>query len=697
MRNIADIGAAVMIIGILTIMIAGLQTWLMSTLLALNICISLIILLISFYILRPLDFSTFPSILLIATVFRLSLNVASTKLILSHYIGNSIDKAGSVIKFFGRVVAADDPIVGLVVFAILMIIQFVVITKGSGRIAEVAARFTLDAMPGKQMAIDADLNAGIIDESEARDRRQEIMSEADFYGAMDGASKFVRGDAIAGILITLINILGGFARGAMDGLGTYEIFQTYTLLTIGDGLVTQVPALLVATAAGIVVTRTSGKTTLGQNLGQQIFSNTHPIIIGAVTIGLIALVGLVFQDTRGITFPFLMIAGVFFVAWLMLKRHKKTEQSRELERITVEREKQHPPEQVESMLHVDPMEVEIGYGLIPIVDVDQGGDLLDRVSQIRRQVASDLGMVVPPIRIRDNMQLAPSVYQIRIRGVRVTKGELRIDRFLAMNPGDIKDDLPGEETTEPAFGLPAKWIESSNRERAEMQGYTVVEPAAVLATHLTEVIKRHAFELLGRQETQKLVDHLKETNPVVVGELIPNLLGLGIVQKVLQNLLRERVPIRDLTTIFESLADNAPISKDPDYLTECARSALTRIITQRNLGSKGKLNVITLSPEIEKKLAESIQKSPQGGFIAIDALTAEKMIRLIKSESDRARASGKEAVLLTNSQIRLYLRRLTDRSLSGLNILSYNEILPDVEIVNVGQVSLDRTSQRVPG
>jgi flagellar biosynthesis protein FlhA len=683
-----------MIIGILTIMIAGLQTWLMSTLLALNICFSLIILLISFYILRPLDFSTFPSILLIATVFRLSLNVASTKLILSRYAGDPTEKAGAVINFFGRVVAADDPIVGLVIFAILVIIQFVVITKGAGRIAEVAARFTLDAMPGKQMAIDADLNAGLIDENEARRRRQEIMQEADFYGAMDGASKFVRGDAIAGILITLINILGGFVRGAIDGMGAFDIFRTYTLLTIGDGLVTQVPALLVATAAGIVVTRTAGRTTLGQSLSQQLFTNTSPIIIGAVTVGLIAFAGLLFPETRGIFLPFLFIGGVFFAAWTLLRRKERTEKQQELERVTVEREQQKPPEQVETLLQVDPMEVEIGYGLIPIVDVEQGGDLLDRVSQIRRQVASDMGMIVPPIRIRDNMQLAPSHYQIRIRGVRVARGELRIDQFLAMNPNAAESDLPGELTREPAFGLPAKWIHSDQRERAELLGYTVVEPAAVLATHLTEVIQKHAAELLGRQETQKLVDHLKESNPVIVGELVPDLLGLGTVQKVLQNLLRERVPVRDLTSIFESLADNSSVSKDPDFLTECARSALARVITQRNLASDGKLHVITLSPEIEKMISDSIQRAPQGGYIALDAQSAQRIIRGIQAEFDRAVAAGKEVVLLTNTQIRLYLRRLTERSLSGLNILSYNEISPDVEVVNASQVSLERVAQK---
>jgi len=697
LRNLADIGAAAVIIAILTIMIAGLQTWLMSTLLALNICFSLIVLLISFYIYRPLDFSTFPSILLIATVFRLSLNVASTKLILSRYLGNPAEKAGAVIKFFGQVVARDDPIVGLVVFAILVIIQFVVITKGAGRIAEVAARFTLDAMPGKQMAIDADLNAGLIDENEARSRRQEIMQEADFYGAMDGASKFVRGDAIAGILITLINIIGGFIRGAIDGLGAGEIFRAYTLLTIGDGLVTQVPALLVATAAGIVVTRTSGKQTLGQNLSEQLLSHSNAIIIGAITIGMIALTGLAFPETRGITLPFLLIFGIFFSTSLLLKRREKQAEEKQRQQATMEQERPRGPEQIETLLHVDPMEVEIGYGLIPIVDVEQGGDLLDRVAQIRRQLATEFGMVVPPIRIRDNMQLAPNMYQIRIRGVGVANGELKVDRYLAMNPTDIESDLPGEATKEPAFGLPAKWINSDQRERAEMLGMTVVEPAAVLATHLTEVIKRNAAELLGRQEVQKLVEHLKETHPVVVEELVPGLLGLGSVQKVLQNLLRERVPIRDLGTIFETLADSAAISKDIDYLTECARAALGRVITQRFLSPEGKLHVITLDPGLEKRIAEAVQKSPQGGFLALDAPTAQQIIVGIKREYDRAVTGGKEAVLLTNTQIRLYLRRMVERALSGLNILSYNEISSNVQVINLGQVSLERQTQKVSG
>jgi len=696
LKNMADIGAAAVIIGILVVMIAGLTTWLMSLLLALNICFSLVILLISFYIYRPLDFSTFPSVLLIATVFRLALNIASTKLILSRYVGDPTEKAGDVINFFGRVVAGDDPIVGLVIFAILVIINFIVITKGAGRIAEVAARFTLDAMPGKQMAIDADLNAGLIDENEARQRRREIMQEADFYGAMDGASKFIRGDAIAGILITLINIFGGFVRGAIDHLSVGDIIRSYTLLTIGDGLVTQVPALLIATGAGILVTRTAGRQTLGQSLGQQISSHSAALIIGGITVGLIAIVGLAFPETRGIFVPFLLIAGVFSLASALLKRHEKQQRvADEHKRAAQQRAEQRAPEQVDALLHIDPMEIEIGYGLIPLVDVEQGGDLLDRVTQIRRQVATELGMVVPPIRIRDNLQLAPNSYQVHIRGVRVARGELRVDRFLAMNPGQIEEELAGEQTTEPAFGLPAIWIKPEQRERAELLGYTVIEPAAVLATHLTEVIKRHAAELLGRQEVQKLVDALRQTHPVVVQELVPDLLGLGSVQKVLQNLLRERVPIRDLATVFEALADNAPISKDTDFLTECVRASLARVITQRHLASDGNLYVITLAPEVEKLVADAVQKSPQGGYLALDASTAQRIIRALKQECDRALSGGKEPVLLTNSQIRLYLRRVTERALSGLNIVSYNEVSPDVKVINLSQVKLSREGQEV--
>jgi len=670
-RNMADLIASAAIIGIPVVMIAGLTTWLMSTLLALNICFSLIILLISFYILRPLDFSTFPSVLLIATVFRLALNVASTKLILSTYSGDPAMKAGAVINFFGRVVAGDDPIVGLVIFAILIIIQFVVITKGAGRVAEVAARFTLDAMPGKQMAIDADLNAGLINEQEAKSRRERIVEEADFYGSMDGASKFVRGDAIAGILITLINIVGGFVRGFMDELTVNQIFRAYTLLTIGDGLVSQIPALLVATSAGIVVTRTSGeKQTLGQNLGDQLMPHSSAMTVGAITIGLIALIGLAFPDTRGITLPFLIIFFLALGGAFFMRRQKQQIQRDEVEKEVEEREKQQPQEQIETLLHVDAMEIEIGYGLIPLVDVEQGGDLLERVSQIRRQVASDFGMIVPPIRIRDNMQLSPHEYQIRIKGVQVARGELKLDYYLAMNPSGVGEELPGEETTEPAFGLPARWISSDLRD---------------------------AWELMGRQETQKLVDNLKETHPVVVNELVPDVLGLGLVQKVLQNLLRERVSIRDLASIFEALADNAPISKDVDYLTECARASLARKITQRHRSDDGKLYVITLDPAIEKMVADAVQKSPQGGYLALDAATAQQLIRGIKEQYDKAVSGGKEVVLLTNSQIRLYLRRVTERVLSGLNILSYNEISPDVQVINVGQVQLGRTSEKVSG
>ncbi len=572
-----------------------------------------------------------------------------------------------------------------------------VITKGSGRIAEVAARFTLDAMPGKQMAIDADLNAGLITEAEARQRRAEIAREADFYGAMDGASKFVRGDAIAGIIITVINIIGGIAVGFIDGLDFMTVLETYTILTIGDGLVSQIPALLIATAAGVVVTRASEERALGESLTEQFFGKPEAMFAASAAIFLVATLGMIVSP--GIVLPFASMA--FLVGggawWMRQIQETRIEEEEEAKRAEVE-EAPPEPERVESLLEVDPMEIEIGFGLISIVDSEQGGDLLDRVAVIRRQTAVELGIVVPPIRIRDNMQLGPRQYNILIRGIKVAEGEIRPDRLLAMNPSAAEDDdVPGIKGVEPAFGTPAKWIEPNERSRAEMAGYSVVEPAAVLATHLTEIIRSHAYELLGRQEVQELIDNLKERNAVLVKELIEvTSVKIGIIQKVLQNLLRERVPIRNLELIFEAIADYAePSQMNPDTITEYCRMNLARIITQLYLDQNGQLPVITIDPNIEARILEGMQRGGMAGVMATDPAYAERIITSIQSAANDAIASGYHPLVLTTPQIRSHLRRLCERRVGQLIVLSYNEVAPDVQVTRIVTVRLQSESEKV--
>jgi len=671
----SDILLAAAVVTIVAMMIIPLPEAMLDILITINIALALTVLLVAMYMQEPLQFSVFPSLLLIATLFRLGLNISASRLILLHA------HAGQVIASFGNFVVGGNYVVGVVVFLILVVIQFVVITNGAGRVAEVAARFTLDAMPGKQMSIDADLNAGIINEDEARRRRRMIEQEADFYGAMDGASKFVKGDAIAGIVIILINILGGFVIGVIQlGIPMLKALQTYTLLTVGDGLVSQIPALLISTATGIIVTRAASDSNLGRDVAQQILANPRALaIVAALLLGLGMVPGLP-------KLPFFAISAAVGGTSYLLRRTRKEES------VAVQpkgsKEELGNPENVAKLLQVDPMELEIGYGLIPLVDVEQGGNLLGRIGLIRRQVALDLGIILPTIRIRDNVQLNPNSYVIKLRGVQVAEGEARVNRYLAMNPGLAAEPLEGIPTTEPAFGLPAIWISSDIREQAEMMGYTVVDPSSVVTTHLTEVIKANAPEILGRQDTQNLLNNLKVDYPALVDELVPDILTVGDVQRVLQNLLRERVSVRDLVTILEALASHARLTKDPDVLTEYARQALARPITSQYVDRDGTLKVITLSPELQQALAAGVQRTEQGLAIAMEPSLIQRFLQAVAKEMERVAALGFQPVLLCPSTIRLPLRRLTERSLASLVVLSYSEIAPKTEVQAKGMVEL---------
>ncbi len=673
----SDIIVAIALVMAVILMIIPVPTTLLDFLLAFNITFAILVLLATFYIARPLDFSVFPSLLLFTTLFRLGLNVSTTRWILLQ------GYAGKIILAFGNFVVGGNYVVGAVIFLILFLIQFIVITRGAERVAEVAARFTLDAMPGKQMSIDADLNAGLIDEAEARRRREEIQREADFYGAMDGASKFVKGDAIAGVFITLVNIIGGLVIGVLQrGLPLSEALKTYTLLTVGDGLVAQIPALVISTATAIIVSRAAAEHDLGVELLKQITYHPRPLMIGAMILTLFAIVpGLP-------TVPFLTLAIlVGSMAFIM----KKAARIEEVKMIEEERKKEEEevrkPESVLSLLQVDPMEIEIGYSLIPLVDPKQGGDLLDRITMIRRQIAMELGLVVPPIRIRDNMQLKPNEYVIKIRGVEVGRGELMVDYYLAMNPGTAKEKLEGIETKEPAFGLPAIWIPAEQREKAEWLGYTVVDPPAVLATHLTEIIKRHAAELLTRQEVQNLIDLVRGQHPALVEEL-NRALSLGEIQKVLQGLLKEGVPIRDLVTIFETLADYGRVTKDIDLLIEHVRQALARQISKIYQTAEGFIPVITLSPDLEELIRNSVQRTETGVTISIDPQKMRAIIENIAKEVEKLASLGYQPVILCHPGVRPYLRKLIEGVLPQVAVLSYNEIAPGVEVKSMGMVSL---------
>ncbi|MGM1045271.1 MAG: flagellar biosynthesis protein FlhA [Bacillota bacterium] len=676
--KIKEISVLAGVIGIVLMMILPIPVWLLDVLLIINISLALMILLVAMNTKEALEFSIFPSLLLITTLFRLSLNISTTKLILSK------GEAGEVVATFGSWIAGGEIAIGFIVFLILVVVQFIVITKGSERVAEVAARFTLDAMPGKQMSIDADLNAGMINETQARERRRKVEREADFYGAMDGASKFVKGDAIASIIILLINLIGGFIIGiSIHGMSFTDAMSTYSILTIGDGLVSQIPALLISTAAGLIVTRASSEGNLSDDLTGQLLSYPKLLYIVAVTVTFLGL----FTPIHFITT--LPIAVLLFLSARSMQS-KLERQQVEVEQLEEEQqiEEVRSPESVINLLQVDPIEFEFGYGLIPLADTQQGGDLLDRIIMIRRQCALELGLVVPVIRIRDNIQLKPNEYVIKIKGNAVGGGELLLNHYLAMSPGYEDELVTGIETTEPAFGLPALWIDETAKERAELAGYTVVDPPSVVATHLTELIKRHAHELIGRQETKTLVDNIRESYPVLVDELIPSVLTIGDVQKVLAKLLKEKISIRDLVTIFESLADYGHYSKDPDVLTEYVRQALSRQITQQYAPEGEAMRVITVGPALEKKIAESVQQTDQGTYIAMDPVSTQSIFQKLSEQVNRLIQMGQQPVLLTSPAIRMYLRQVIERSMQDIPVLSYSELEPNVEIQSVGVVNL---------
>lgn len=674
----SDILFAVAIVTVVVMFVIPLPTFLLDILLVINISFGLTVLLVSIYITEPLQFSVFPSMLLFATLFRLALNVSSTKLILGQ------GYAGQIISGFGNFVIGGNYVVGFIIFLILVVIQFVVITKGAERVAEVAARFTLDAMPGKQMSIDADLGSGLISEEEARYQRKKIRQEADFYGAMDGASKFVKGDAIAGIIITLINVVGGLIIGvAQQGLSIDNALTTYSLLTVGDGLVSQIPALLISTATGMVVTRAASENNLGRALSEQMSAQPRSLAI-------VAGVLLLFSFVKGFpTIPFFLLAAILgFFAWVISQNQKKAQKSK-LEMATEVEDIPVPGrvEDIVELLQVDPMEVEVGYNLIPLVLPEQGGDFLDRVAMIRRQCAIDLGMIIPPIRIVDNLQIDPNSYKIKLRGTELDSYEIKPSHYLAMDSGLSTKQMTGIETSEPAFGLPALWISESVREEAELNGYTVVDPPSVMATHLTEVIKRYAHELLGRQEVKELVDTLKENYSAVINELIPDLLSIGQIQKVLQNLLKEGIAIRDLVTIFETLADYAPHTTDLQILTEYVRQNLSRQISAK-YSEDNSISVITLAPKLEELITQSIEHTEQGSYLAIDPVQAQTIFQNLNETVQSVMQKGYQPMILTAPGIRHHFKSLTTRIAPDLTVLSFSELEPTLDIQSVGMVKI---------
>ncbi|MBU8906995.1 flagellar biosynthesis protein FlhA [Desertibacillus haloalkaliphilus] len=677
--GVRDLSVLLGVILIVVMLIIPLPPGMLDFLIVINISLALLIILVAMNTREPLQFSIFPTLLLLATLFRLGLNVSTTRSIL----GNA--EAGNVIDTFGSYVVGGNALVGFVVFLILIIIQFIVITKGAERVSEVGARFTLDAMPGKQMSIDADLNAGMISDVEAKERRQKIEREADFYGSMDGASKFVKGDAIAGIVIVIINMIFGLVIGMMQqGMDIGTAASTYTLLTVGDGLVSQIPALLISTATGIVVTRAASEGNLGHDLTAQIFAYPKMLYVAG---GTIALLGIITPISLVVTMPIaaLLIFGGFYLSKVETETAQSEEETEEEEEV----DDMKSPENVVNLLQIDPIEFEFGYGLIPLADANQGGDLLDRVVMIRRQLALELGMVVPVIRIRDNIQLQPNEYSIKIKGNEIAKGELLLDHYMAMSPGVEDETITGIDTIEPAFGLPAQWIAEDMKEQAELSGYTVVDPPSVVSTHLTEVIKKHAHELLGRQETKQLIDHLKESYPTLVEDVTPNPLTTGEIQKVLTNLLKENISIRNLPVIFETLADYGPMTKDMDLVTEYVRQSLSRQISKQFATDGEPMYVITMSGMVEKRIAESVQQTEHGNFLSMDPNESQQIIEATVGEIERLSQMGQMPLLLCSPAVRMYVRQLLERYLQNVPVLSYNELEPDIEVQSVGVVNLE--------
>lgn len=673
----SDVGVALYLLAAVIFFIVPIPSVLLDVMLALNISIALIVLFNTLFVKEVLDMSFFPTLLLFTTIFRISLNVSSTRLILT------TGSPGNVVETFGEFVGGGDMVIGTIVFIILIIIQFIVINKGSERVAEVTARFTLDAMPGKQMAIDADLNTGTITEKEARERRNKIQEEASFFGSMDGATKYVKGDATAGLIITFVNLIGGTVMGVMrGGMEFGEAIQHYGLLTIGDGLCSQIPSLLISLATGILVTKASKEADFSNILVSQLFGIPKVLyIVGGAMIFL------------GITTPltwylFVTYGAAFIVAGRMVEKNIGIESiEEEVNQAETEAEEIRKPENVVSLLQVDPIELEFGYGIIPLADVNQGGDLLDRVVMIRRQIALELGTVVPIIRLRDNIQLNPNQYIIKIKGIQVTEGEILFDHYMAMNPGYVEEEITGIPTFEPSFHLPAIWITESQRERAESLGYTVVDPPSIIATHLTEVIRSHIAELLTRQDVQNLVNNLKESNPVLVDELIPKLLGLGEVQKVLQNLLREGISIRDLLTIFETLADHAPATRDTDVLTEYVRQSLKRAISNKYFPANDTTSVITLDPKVEQEIMASVKQTEQGAYLTLDPEKTKAIIHSVEEEASKLENMGKSAIVITSPIVRMYFKKLTEEYFKDLIVVSYNEVESNVELQSIGMVT----------
>ncbi|MFF2595188.1 flagellar biosynthesis protein FlhA [Priestia megaterium] len=664
---------------IIVMLVIPLPSWLLSILIMINISLALLVLLVSMNMKEPLELSVFPSLLLVLTLFRLGLNVSTTRSILG------TGEAGGVVETFGHFVIGGNPLVGFVVFIILIIIQFLVITKGAERVSEVAARFTLDAMPGKQMSIDADLNAGMISEKQAIDRREKIQREADFYGAMDGASKFVKGDAIAGIVITLINILFGIIIGMLQmGMSITEASQTFTLLTVGDGLVSQIPALMISTATGIIVTRAASTGNLSEDITQQLFA--FPVML-YVTGGTIAALGLITPINDVITMPIAILLGVGGY-YLSRAKHQAVREEMAPTEEELEDNEMKSPESVVNLLSVDPIEFEFGYALIPLADTNQGGDLLDRIVMIRRQLALELGLVIPVVRIRDNIQLQPNEYCLKIKGNEVAKGELLLDHYLAISPGMDDDLIEGIDTLEPAFKMPAKWISESVKEQAEMFGYTVVDPPSVVSTHITEVIKSYAHELIGRQETKQLIDHTKETYPILIEEVTPNPLSVGDIQRVLAKLLKESVSIRNLPIIFEVLADYGKMTSDTDLLTEYVRQGLARQITSQYTVQEGLLRVLTLSGKVEKTMAEAVQQTEHGNYLSLDPSVSQAIVESIAKQTETLSFQEQSSIVLCSPAVRMYVRQITERYFPHMAVLSYNELEANVEVQSVGVVDI---------
>ncbi|MED3880293.1 flagellar biosynthesis protein FlhA [Priestia megaterium] len=664
---------------IIVMLVIPLPSWLLSILIMINISLALLVLLVSMNMKEPLELSVFPSLLLVLTLFRLGLNVSTTRSILG------TGEAGGVVETFGHFVIGGNPLVGFVVFIILIIIQFLVITKGAERVSEVAARFTLDAMPGKQMSIDADLNAGMISEKQAIDRREKIQREADFYGAMDGASKFVKGDAIAGIVITLINILFGIIIGMLQmGMSITEASQTFTLLTVGDGLVSQIPALMISTATGIIVTRAASTGNLSEDITRQLFA--FPVML-YVTGGTIAALGLITPINDVITMPIAILLGVGGY-YLSRAKHQAVREEMAPTEEEMEDNEMKSPESVVNLLSVDPIEFEFGYALIPLADTNQGGDLLDRIVMIRRQLALELGLVIPVVRIRDNIQLQPNEYCLKIKGNEVAKGELLLDHYLAISPGMDDDLIEGIDTLEPAFKMPAKWISESVKEQAEMFGYTVVDPPSVVSTHITEVIKSYAHELIGRQETKQLIDHTKETYPILIEEVTPNPLSVGDIQRVLAKLLKESVSIRNLPVIFEVLADYGKMTSDTDLLTEYVRQGLARQITSQYTVQESLLRVLTLSGKVEKMMAEAVQQTEHGNYLSLDPNVSQAIVESIAKQTETLSFQEQSLIVLCSPAVRMYVRQITERYFPHMAVLSYNELEANVEVQSVGVVDI---------